>query len=155
AKLADRDHQRRIEQAAQTQVVEQRRQRLVETRRGPAEAVPARAEDRRAAAVHVPRFDAEELVARRQPAPADHTDQAPAGLDQPAGQQQVLAERVPAVGVAHTVRLARQIKGPPRGGTSDDVQGALAIHIESTPRGNGTGVKLSEKAEAIANALAR
>ena len=102
AELAHPDDQRRIEQAAGSQVFHQ--------------GGPGRVEDVAQA------LDGVEVLLVRVPADAVvvHTaqgdlDERHAALDQPAGQQAALAEQVAAIGIAHAVRLLFQVERLGRG----------------------------------------
>ncbi len=121
-------HQRLVEQAEPLEVVEQGRQAEVE-RRG--QGVLDR---REVAGVGVPL----ELAG---PPVVDRHERDP-GLDQPAGQQARLAERVPAVGLAHLGRLVADPERGLRGGRGEQVVrpvGELVAAADQRGRGDVAG----------------
>ena len=115
AEFADHDHQRRFEQAALPQVVEQRREGLVEPRQNEAQAEGPLVEDAALldrGAVVVPALRGQYVVGRGPAAPGVHRHQPHAGFDEPPGQEQVLPQRVAAVAVTDGVGLLGQIDCP-------------------------------------------
>src|SRR5262245_31189314 len=104
AELAHRDDQRRVEQAAPVQVLEQGRQGAVEH---PAVAV---LHDGEVAVVHIPAAVAVILDRLDMAAPVD-LDEGLARLDQPAGDQAALAERMRAVSLPDGGRFPPEVEG--------------------------------------------
>ena len=95
AEVGQQRHQRRLQQAALVQVVQQGGQAAVQRRQ--------------------PLLQAGEDLGVVVPAVVVHGDEGHARLDQPPGQQAALAQARPAVGVADPVRLAAEVEGLPAG----------------------------------------
>ena len=97
--FAHHDHQRRVEQSALVEILDERRIRHVENRQ------VLVLEHAEVVFVHVVRVavGAEDFGV--------HADERHARLDQPPGHEQARPAQVPAVAVAHFVRLVRQVEG--------------------------------------------
>ena len=134
AELAHAHDQRVVQQAALRQVVEQGGERP-----GRSAASAARAGARKLFSVRVPH----RRVVRPLVVPVDG-HQRHARLQQPPGQQAALAEQVPAVGVAHAVRLAVQLERPPHRRRAEQVE---------TPARNSRPRRPSPDASAAASRL--
>jgi hypothetical protein len=87
--------------------------------------------------VHVPRFDAEKLLARRQTTPGVDVHQPHARFDEPPRQQQILTHRMPTIAVAHGITFAGDIERLARSRTSDQVVGSL-LEMAQSARPPGT-----------------
>ena len=116
AELGERDHQRVLEQPALLEVVEQRRHDVVEL------------------GDHL--LVGLEVLAVAVPPGAGHADERDARLDQPAGDQRLLAELRRPVLVADLLRLARDVEERLAGHQAAD---ALVRHVVAAQRVATTG----------------
>ena len=82
--------------------------------------------------------------------------QTDSGLDQPASDEQRLAEKVAAIGVARGVRLAREVERLVHAARAEDIERLRAIHIElkiCAAGCAGPGVDATEQRLALGQSL--